>query len=181
MSNDPSAVARTRPGYATYANTPSGDPTWPSEATREAARRVGIRIAERTAPVPNLNLGEPDLDWPPPRTYAEVRAEDTAQVCPRCGSPQWVSVSLDGGWTCKAQCVPCGAYHPGAIGLGWRSLQGTGPEFGTVDASQEAPADSGSAAHVASTRVALEPRPVTTGPEAILSRRWWHRLAWRTR
>jgi hypothetical protein len=43
------------------------------------------------------------------------------QHCPRCLSPQWVSVSLDGGWTRKAQCVPCGAYHPGSIGPGWKS------------------------------------------------------------
>lgn len=49
--------------------------------------------------------------------------------CPRCASPRWVSVSLDGGWTRLAQCVPCGAYHPGTIGPGWKS-----PRFGDPEA-----------------------------------------------
>lgn len=41
--------------------------------------------------------------------------------CPRCGSREWVSVSLDEGYTRLAQCVPCGAMHPGVIGPGWRT------------------------------------------------------------
>lgn len=44
--------------------------------------------------------------------------EPAKPTCPRCGSPRWVSVSLDEGWTRRAQCVPCGAYHPGVIGPG---------------------------------------------------------------
>jgi hypothetical protein len=31
--------------------------------------------------------------------------------CPKCGSPRWVSISLDGGSTRRAQCVPCGSIH----------------------------------------------------------------------
>jgi transcription elongation factor Elf1 len=42
-------------------------------------------------------------------------------TCPRCGSPRWVSVSLDEGWTRRAQCVPCGAIHRPVIGPGWQS------------------------------------------------------------
>lgn len=49
--------------------------------------------------------------------------------CPRCGSPRWVSVSLNGGYTRHAQCVPCGAYHPVVIGPGWKS-----PAFRDPDA-----------------------------------------------
>ncbi len=41
--------------------------------------------------------------------------------CPNCGSPRWVSVSLDGGWTRRAQCVPCGHVRPGVIGPDWRA------------------------------------------------------------
>ncbi len=57
-----------------------------------------------------------------------IHAADSPR-CPSCGSPRWVSVSLDGGWTRKAQCVPCGAYHPGTIGPGSES-----PRFGDPDA-----------------------------------------------
>lgn len=46
----------------------------------------------------------------------------TQPTCPRCGATRWVSVSLDGGWTRRAQCVPCGTHHSGVIGPGWRSL-----------------------------------------------------------
>ena len=41
--------------------------------------------------------------------------------CPRCGSHRWVSVSLNGGWTRRAQCVPCGAIHEPVIGPGWQA------------------------------------------------------------
>lgn len=50
-------------------------------------------------------------------------------TCPRCGSLRWVSVSLNGGWTRLAQCVPCGAYHKVVIGPGWKS-----PRFHDPDA-----------------------------------------------
>jgi len=40
--------------------------------------------------------------------------------CPRCGSKSWVSVSLNGGWTRLAQCVPCGAYGD-KLGPGWKA------------------------------------------------------------
>jgi hypothetical protein len=42
--------------------------------------------------------------------------------CPSCGSPRYVSVSLDGAWTRRAQCVPCGAYGD-YLGPGWRGEQ----------------------------------------------------------
>jgi transcription elongation factor Elf1 len=48
--------------------------------------------------------------------------------CPRCGSTRWVSVSLNGGYTRQAQCVPCGAYHPGNIGPGWKSPRYNDPD-----------------------------------------------------
>lgn len=58
--------------------------------------------------------------------YESCQIDDDGEpshlTCPRCGSLAWVSVSLDGGWTRRAQCVPCGAHHPGSIGPGWRSL-----------------------------------------------------------
>lgn len=41
--------------------------------------------------------------------------------CPRCSSPRWVSVSLDGGYTRRAQCVPCGHVQPQPIGPGWKA------------------------------------------------------------
>jgi hypothetical protein len=37
--------------------------------------------------------------------------------CPRCGSDRWVSVSLDEGYTRRAQCIPCGHVHA-ALGPG---------------------------------------------------------------
>lgn len=40
--------------------------------------------------------------------------------CPSCGSPRWVSVSLNEGYTRRAQCVPCGKVHA-RLGPGWRS------------------------------------------------------------
>lgn len=40
-----------------------------------------------------------------------ARAPEQA-TCARCGSPRWVSVSLNCGHTVIAQCVPCGAYRP---------------------------------------------------------------------
>lgn len=48
--------------------------------------------------------------------------------CPQCGSTRWVSVSLDEGWTRRAQCVPCGAYHKPMIGPGYKSKQFGDPE-----------------------------------------------------
>lgn len=32
--------------------------------------------------------------------------------CPRCGSDRWVSASFNGGFTIRAQCVPCGKSRP---------------------------------------------------------------------
>jgi len=45
----------------------------------------------------------------------------TSESCSSCGSNQWVSVSLDGGWSRRAQCVPCGTIRPGIIGPGWQA------------------------------------------------------------
>jgi len=45
---------------------------------------------------------------------------DPVHICPRCGSDRWVSVSLDGGWTRLAQCVPCGQVHA-KLGPGWKN------------------------------------------------------------
>ncbi|MEV4705046.1 hypothetical protein [Actinoplanes sp. NPDC049316] len=36
-------------------------------------------------------------------------------ACRRCGSPRWVPVSLDQGFTRRRQCVPCGLIWPGVI------------------------------------------------------------------
>jgi transcription elongation factor Elf1 len=47
--------------------------------------------------------------------------EQPERTCPRCNSTRWVPVSLDTGWTRRAQCVPCGAIHPGTIGPGWKT------------------------------------------------------------
>jgi transcription elongation factor Elf1 len=64
--------------------------------------------------------------------------DDTAKpTCPRCGSPRWVSVSLDGGWTRHAQCVPCGAYHEPVIGPGWQSPNYRDPEAEHPDYREE--------------------------------------------
>lgn len=55
----------------------------------------------------------------------ERTSADTGQTehrCPRCGSPRWVSASLDEGWTRIAQCIPCGAYGD-KLGPGWRAEQ----------------------------------------------------------
>lgn len=68
--------------------------TWPKLATGGI---VNTGNAART--------GEPSAD-------AEHR-------CPACGSTSWVSVSLDEGYTRKAQCVPCGKVHAN-LGPGWR-------------------------------------------------------------
>jgi len=52
----------------------------------------------------------------------------TGPRCPRCRSDRWVSVSLDGGYTRRAQCIPCGAYHEPVIGPGWRAKNSNDPE-----------------------------------------------------
>ncbi|MDB4928308.1 MAG: hypothetical protein JWM10_792 [Myxococcaceae bacterium] len=71
----------------------------------------------------------PDITAPAPGSTA---ARDTSRMttpndgidatytgcCPRCGSPRWVSVSLDGAWPRVPQCVPCGAYHETVLGPG---------------------------------------------------------------
>lgn len=44
--------------------------------------------------------------------------------CPNCGSSRWVSVSLDGGWTRRPQCVPCGAIHRAVLGRGTADPRG---------------------------------------------------------
>ena len=48
--------------------------------------------------------------------------DDYTGTCPRCGSPRWVSVSLDGAWTRRPQCVPCGAIHPYVLGQGSEAI-----------------------------------------------------------
>jgi hypothetical protein len=63
--------------------------------------------------------------------------ERTPPVCPRCGSPRWVAVSLDGGWTRRAQCVPCGAYHEPVIGPGFLSRRYGDPEAVHPDYREE--------------------------------------------
>lgn len=52
---------------------------------------------------------------------AELRELATERRCPACRSPRWVSVSFDGGWTRRAQCVPCGKVHADPLGPGWRA------------------------------------------------------------
>lgn len=52
----------------------------------------------------------------------------TKPRCPNCGSPRWVSVSLNEGLTRLAQCIPCGAYHDVIIGPGWQSPRFNDPE-----------------------------------------------------
>ncbi len=53
----------------------------------------------------------PEAPAPPP--------SPPALQCPNCGSSRYVSASFDGGWTRKAQCVPCGRVHA-HLGDGWR-------------------------------------------------------------
>jgi rubredoxin len=47
------------------------------------------------------------------------REDDGEHRCPRCGSTRWVSVSLDEGYTRRAQCIPCGHVHA-KLGPGWK-------------------------------------------------------------
>lgn len=47
-------------------------------------------------------------------------SDDGEHTCPKCGSTRYVSVSLNGGLTRIAQCVPCGAYGD-KLGPGWRN------------------------------------------------------------
>jgi hypothetical protein len=61
-------------------------------------------------------------------TEQPTSEQATAPLCPRCNSPRWVSVSLDGGWTRRAQCVPCGALHEPVIGPGFLSRKYGDPE-----------------------------------------------------
>lgn len=42
------------------------------------------------------------------------RTRDT-WTCPRCGSPRWVSASLNEGLTRIPQCVPCGHYDASVL------------------------------------------------------------------
>lgn len=51
----------------------------------------------------------------------DVMADDYIGTCPRCGSPRWVSVSLNEGYTRVPQCVPCGAIHKATLGPGWKA------------------------------------------------------------
>jgi transcription elongation factor Elf1 len=57
----------------------------------------------------------------------DIKAVNEPQ-CPCCGSPKWVSVSLDTGFTRRAQCVPCGAIHKPVIGPGWKSPRYNDPD-----------------------------------------------------
>jgi hypothetical protein len=41
--------------------------------------------------------------------------------CQRCGSSRFVSISLDGGYTRRPQCVPCGRVDSRYFGHGWKS------------------------------------------------------------
>lgn len=82
------------------------DPDWTALAPDEA-RDIGRAL---------LAAAE-EVDPPPPNK----------PQCPRCGSARWVSVSLDGGYTRRAQCVPCGAHHKPMIGPGWKSARFTDP------------------------------------------------------
>jgi hypothetical protein len=43
--------------------------------------------------------------------YAAMQVMQPAppDPCRRCGSNQWVAISINGGISCLAQCVPCGA------------------------------------------------------------------------
>jgi hypothetical protein len=52
---------------------------------------------------------------------SEKAVERYEGTCPRCGSPHWTGVSLNGGYTRIPQCVPCGAYHQHTLGPGWRA------------------------------------------------------------
>ncbi len=65
----------------------------------------------------------PDGDVP-----AAGEAEVAEHRCPACGSTSWVSVSLDEGWTRRAQCVPCGKVHA-LLGPGWRQELVNGAVF----------------------------------------------------
>lgn len=47
------------------------------------------------------------MRWPDETSVAP----DGVHKCPRCGSMKWVGVSLDGGYSRRAQCVPCGHVH----------------------------------------------------------------------
>jgi Uncharacterized Zn ribbon-containing protein len=68
---------------------------------RGQAGRLVAAIADRIAPEPPKEV-------------------DPTLTCPRCGSDRWVSVSLDEGWTRRAQCGPCGQVHA-PLGPGWRA------------------------------------------------------------
>lgn len=61
-------------------------------------------------------------------TAAPPSPEIETPRCPACGSTRWVSVSLDEGWSRRAQCVPCGAYHAPMIGYGYKSAHYGDPE-----------------------------------------------------
>jgi hypothetical protein len=50
----------------------------------------------------------------------EEPEEEPEPTCPRCGTRQWVSVSLNGGYTRTAQCVKCGHYGR-VLGPGWKA------------------------------------------------------------
>lgn len=63
-----------------------------------------------------LHILRKALDAPAPTP----KETDPELTCPRCGSDRWVSVSLDEGWTRRAQCVPCGQVHA-PLGPGWRA------------------------------------------------------------
>jgi hypothetical protein len=48
--------------------------------------------------------------------------EQAEHRCTRCGSTEWVSVSLTAGFTRHAQCVPCGKIGD-FLGPGWRAKE----------------------------------------------------------
>lgn len=82
----------------------------------QTAIAAGLRIAAKL-----IVSGEKPVQVP-------IVEEPEEPRCPKCKSTRWVSVSLDGGYTRKAQCVPCGAYHVVNIGPGWQSPAYNDPE-----------------------------------------------------
>jgi hypothetical protein len=94
------------PGYCQHDDGTPCDPEW---LMRPPAVSVPRELLADVQP----DLGDRIFDQMR-EAYAGKVAE-VMQVCPRCSSARWVSVSFNEGVTRRRQCVPCGKVYGGAL------------------------------------------------------------------
>lgn len=110
--------------YSTIADAGDGNPIALDEITDAVLALFGLPALDAVSAMVRDDTDRILREGPTQQIEDEPATEATPPrkpTCPRCGSPRWLSVSLDGGWSRRAQCVPCGAYHAPVIGPGWKA------------------------------------------------------------